>query len=604
VGNSVIAEPTDVDTGVPADVTERAGRSPTRPPSRRVLVLGREDRSVLAVVRSLGRYGIDVHLAWCPQHALARHSRYVSAVHNVPPYAADGRWLAALEALAREHQYDLIIPCDDRSLIPLHLHRGEIAGLGSVNLPNEQAFRVLFDKFQTGQLARSLGISVPHERIIDSLEALDRVLPEFSFPVILKPPRSYNLDNFSQRHRVKRVYDAQTLRTTIEPMLRHGTVLLQENFVGTGAGVEVLVSGGEILLAFQHVRVHEKFGGGGSSYRRSSALTPDLLDATTRLMRALHYSGVAMVEFKVAPDGRWILVEVNARFWGSLPLAVGAGADFPAALYQMLVEGRREFRRQYREGVYCRNLLTDLVWMAKNLKTDRSDPNTGALPIRTVLAEFGNVVTLREYSDTFTRDDLRPAIADVSRAVSGIWNRAWSGARIAVQSLGPVRMRVRADAERALRNATTVLFVCKGNICRSPFADAVAREAFPATVRVRSAGYFPTSGRPSPQEARTAAREFGVDLDAHRSNGLDAQTIADADVIFVFDDEDRRAVLARDNTARRKIHHLGVFSPAATPIIADPYGGDVDRFRETYQAIARSIRTSAASSFAAPETDE
>ena len=75
---------------------------------------------------------------------------------------------------------------------------------------------------------------------------------------------------------------------------------------------------GEVLLAFQHVRLHEPPRGGGSSYRMSTALTPELLDASVRLLKSVDYTGVAMVEFKVDPKtGRWALMEVNGRFWGS-----------------------------------------------------------------------------------------------------------------------------------------------------------------------------------------------------------------------------------------------------------------------------------------------
>ena len=61
-------------------------------------------------------------------------------------------------------------------------------------------------------------------------------------------------------------------------------------------------------------------------------------------MRALRYTGVAMVEFKVnAKTGEFVLIEINGRFWGSLPLAVAAGANFPLWLYQMWVENREDF---------------------------------------------------------------------------------------------------------------------------------------------------------------------------------------------------------------------------------------------------------------------
>jgi hypothetical protein len=53
------------------------------------------------------------------------------------------------------------------------------------------------------------------------------------------------------------------------------------------------------------------------------------------------YRRVAMVEFKREPEGgRWVLLEVNARFWGSSTWHLHAGADFPLAVFQLFVEGR------------------------------------------------------------------------------------------------------------------------------------------------------------------------------------------------------------------------------------------------------------------------
>ena len=560
--------------------------------SRTVLVLGREDRSLLAVVRSLGRYGVRVHLGWCPEESLARASRYVAAVHDIPAYGPDGAWLERLRSLAATHRFDLTIPCDDRSIIPLHLHRAEIAALGTVALPNEEAFRVFFDKAETGRVARSLGINVPRERAVTTADEAGPVAADFAFPIILKPLRSYNLDRTSGKNYVRRVYDRAAFDRTLTSMLRSGPVLIQENFQGVGVGVEVLAHAGDVRFAFQHVRVHEKFGGGGSSYRRSAPLDPRLLAAAAALMRATTYTGLAMVEFKVAPGGGWILVEVNARVWGSLPLCLSAAADFPAYLYQLLVEGRRDFPKSYREHVYSRNLSRDVIWLGKNLTADRTDPNSGSLPLAAVLGEAMNVLRLREHSDTFAVDDPRPALRELAELTGGLAARAQASLRRAALRLPPVRRSQRARAEAALRRARTVLFVCKGNICRSPFAHQVASRAFPDSVRVLSAGHYPITGRPCPDEAQIAAREFGVELAAHRSNGLDRQVIEAADVIFVFDEEDRRQVLARDATAEPKVHRLGVLAPGPA-VIADPYGGPVERFRVTYSTIARNVRAAA-----------
>jgi predicted ATP-grasp superfamily ATP-dependent carboligase len=75
---------------------------------------------------------------------------------------------------------------------------------------------------------------------------------------------------------------------------------------------------------------------------------------------ALEYTGLAMFEFKVNASGNWILLEVNARPWGSMPLPVALGVDFPYRWYRLLTAGEEEPAVAYRTGVYGRNLLPDL----------------------------------------------------------------------------------------------------------------------------------------------------------------------------------------------------------------------------------------------------
>src|SRR5207253_3587624 len=99
--------------------------------------------------------------------------------------------------------------------------------------------------------------------------------------------------------------------------------------------------------------------GSGSAVRESVAPEPGLREAALAILGSLRWRGVAMVEFRVKADGTPVFLEVNGRFWNSLPLAVYAGADFPALLAEMAERGDVEPRFDYRAGVRCRWLLGD-----------------------------------------------------------------------------------------------------------------------------------------------------------------------------------------------------------------------------------------------------
>ena len=109
-------------------------------------------------------------------------------------------------------------------------------------------------------------------------------------------------------------------------------MLLQERIEGPGVGVFVCCDRGEPVALFAHRRLREKPPSGGVSVLCESAAARSDRRATsaTRLLQALDWRGVAMVEFKRdLRDGSLRLMEINGRFWGSLQLAIDAGVEFP-----------------------------------------------------------------------------------------------------------------------------------------------------------------------------------------------------------------------------------------------------------------------------------
>ena len=559
---------------------------------RRVLVLGRDTRAFLAVVRSLGRQGLEVQVGWCDPRAAAAQSRYVRTRHDIPaPSLQRFEWRdRLLEILRREH-VDLVIPCNDPSILPLQLHKADFAPfLGCIYLLEDRAFRIAFDKLESYDLARSLGIRVPRRLRVACLEDLPPALDAFSFPVLVKPRASFTSDRLTSKHHVRWARSPRELQSLVQALLPWGDVAVEERISGRGAGVEVLAHEGEVLACFQHVRVHEPPSGGGSSYRCSSALDPQLVRATQRFLEALRYTGVAMLEFRIDPErGTWAFIEINARFWGSLPLALAVGADFPYYLYQMWVEGRRDFPRGYRTGVYCRNLALDALWMKRTWQADRSDPTVTTVSRWRVATDLVRLVTLREHSDTFVLDDPWPGVAE-------LWNAARRGLRMlqrAVRSRIICRPQLRprraATARQALRRARRVLFVCKGNICRSPFAHHLAERVSPSHLAIASCGYHPEPGRRCPAEAVRVADEMGIDLRPHRSQVLSVRMLHDADVIFVFDQDNYLALRDGHAWALPKVHFLGVLGDRHPAVIRDPDGGSAADFRVVYEAIRQSV---------------
>lgn len=572
----------------------------------KVLVLGNDDRSFLSVIRSLGRKNICVHVGWCTNAKTALYSKYIFKVHEIPPYSQkDDSWKKLLIVLFQRERFDIVIPCNDQTIIPLHEYRKELEPFAFIYLLNENAFEVAFDKSKSSRLARELNIPVPREIEVFSHNESKEIIQNYQFPIVLKPITSFTLSNIQRgRNKVCKAFNSNELSTYLRKMLFQGSVLVQENFVGKGVGVEVMAKEGEIHFAFQHVRIHEaifrggnSYGGGGSygggsSYRKSTAVKPELLTATRKLIKALNYTGVVMVEFKVNfKTNEWVFLEINGRFWGSLPLAIASGADFPFYLYQLLVEGKRSFPQYYKKGMYCRNYFIDFYWMSVNFRSNRFNPNPENLPFWTVAKELINILIFRERSDTLVIDDLKPGFYEIASLVSIIKKGVFRKTQLKLISLSPIRKIYSRKVHSLLRKVEVVLFVCKGNICRSPFAQYYAQCIFPKGVKVMSVGYFPEEGRNSPEEAIEVARRYGIDLYKHRSIIVTEEIIRKADIVFTFDEENLKYINDQFPSYKTKIFRFSLLVNKGHLSIRDPYGGTVADFNEVYSDIYRILET-------------
>ncbi len=559
-------------------------------PERKALVLGtdfKNYRSCLTIIRSLGRKGIRVHLGWSHHEGIARHSKYVKYIHELPAYTTDNNyWKDELIALIEKGKFDFVVPVNEQASTPLELHRADFEKYPSVYLLNQKAYDVVFDKFKTDDLAHSLNIPMPKERRVRDLAEIDSILGDFAFPIVLKPRASFDKRDLKRKMYVYKAYNAKELKTSLRHLLAFGDVLIQENFIGSGVGIEFLADQGKILFAFEHVRLHEPLMGGGSSYRKSAELNPDLLDATKKIISQIDYTGVGMAEFKFDfSSGKWIFLEINGRFWGSIPLAVAAGADFPYFLYQMKVENKRDFAQDYNTDLYCRNRIRDFEWILSNFSTDKTDPSKNTLPNSKVLSEFSNLLLFREKNDTCVIDDMMPGIYEFGRLIKLIAKKI----REALPQCKIIRNFRVHRARKLMRKAKGVLFICYGNIYRSPFADNYARNVLPADIEIASGGYLPRAGRPCHQRAIDIADEFDVDLSAHRSVFVTEKMIRRADVIFIFDRHNKDSILERFPFAKRKLCYLGHLSKRGPVIINDPIENNLYGVREIYRTIKQAI---------------
>jgi protein-tyrosine-phosphatase len=138
-----------------------------------------------------------------------------------------------------------------------------------------------------------------------------------------------------------------------------------------------------------------------------------------------------------------------------------------------------------------------------------------------------------------------------------------------------------------------LLFVCSGNTCRSPMAEAIARgllrERGWAHVDVSSAGTGAMAGSAASPEAVTVAREHGLELDTHASQPLTPELIAWADLVLVMGPSHMHVV--RELGGAEKVSFVTEFLDGdgyAQPV-ADPFGGDQEHYREAFVQLEAAV---------------
>jgi len=339
----------------------------------RVLITDGDERSALAAARSLGSAGHTVFVGSAGGRSLAGGSRRVAHEVALPDPLVDPEGLAdRVAALAGETGLDVVLPMTEASLLAILPARGRISA--ALPWPPDERFRRICDKGRVFEAARQVGIAVPEERVCGSRAALRTAARAIGFPLVVKPSRSVaGAAGSRAKHPVRHARDEAELETIAGSLPESAfPVHVQARVEGSGVGVFLLRWGGRTLARFAHRRLREKPPSGGVSvYRESIALDPELEDASTRLLDAFAWEGVAMVEYKLGADGRPWLMEINGRFWGSLQLAIDAGVDFPRLLVAAALGQPVEPVTSYRVGVRTRWVWGDVDHLLQRLLRSR-----------------------------------------------------------------------------------------------------------------------------------------------------------------------------------------------------------------------------------------
>ncbi len=231
-----------------------------------------------------------------------------------------------IDWLSRNH-CDVIFPLDDDVLECLLLNRSKLPDPDLLLSPDVATIQHVNDKSWLIPYAASVGVPVPATQVVRS-EADLLGLREAAFPAIVKPSHD------SGGRGLRRAYSWTQLKAACREILSGGhSVLIQESIPAEGHGLGYFAlydRTGGLVAQFMHRRLREYPVDGGPSTLREAIWNESLARTARGLLESLNWVGVAMVEFKEdVRDGIPKLMEINARFWGSIALPIYSGVNFP-----------------------------------------------------------------------------------------------------------------------------------------------------------------------------------------------------------------------------------------------------------------------------------
>ena len=137
-----------------------------------------------------------------------------------------------------------------------------------------------------------------------------------------------------------------------------------------------------------------------------------------------------------------------------------------------------------------------------------------------------------------------------------------------------------------------VLFVCTGNTCRSPMAEALFRHRIAGEMdwQTQSAGIFSDSGSPASRNAVEALRELKVDLTTHRSQPITAELVEQAALIVTMTEGHAAHVRQWFPEVGNKVCLINSFGTSKVPAdVSDPFGGSLNTYKRTRDEIDRAL---------------
>jgi len=390
----------------------------------KILVTDGRALSSLAIARSLGRAGAEVHVCDDFRRTMSAFSKHVTDVKVHEPISeSTADFVDWLVDCCRHENYDLVVPVRDETTLAVAEHRERLSTVTSVFVADQPTISRMMDKGSCMQAADAVGVPIPATYYPTDSDDLAEIRTEAAFPVLIKPRIA------SGARGIVRVDEPSELARKYETVSNsHPDPIIQE-FVDHAGGHysigTVFDDNSEPVATHVYKETRQYPASGGPAIAAHTVERESWTDSVLDLLREHNWKGPAHMDVLYDPDtDEYRLIEVNPRFWSSLNLTISSGVDIPTLLYKMAVDGTRpESNGEYRVGTNYRWIVpNELLWLWSHDHKLQAIRELGSWDRNTCCA-------------TLSRDDIRPAFGVLAQGIDylksadrrkKIFDRGWS----------------------------------------------------------------------------------------------------------------------------------------------------------------------------------
>jgi len=364
----------------------------------------------LGIIRSLGRKKIPVYLVNDQSLCIGRFSKFTTKFFQCRNYHNPDilvRFLTDLASLEKINGW-VVYPTNDAAIYAISINKKNLEQYFRIPTPEWEVTRKAYNKKLTYAIAEKCGIPVPDTKYPENLNHLIAISKSIRYPVILKPAIMYTYYKITGKKAIivrnsdELMNEYRRMSSVIPPE----DIMIQEIIPGRPGQLYSFCSffkDGKSLATCAARRYRQKpmDCGKGTTFARSEVV-PELEGYGTKFLREIGYYGLSEVEFKKDPrDGKYKLLEMNARTWLWHSLAIQCGVNFPYMLYEDQITGNTKPAAFFRSGVQWVHFYTDFAISVNEI-----------LHRKMTVKEYIHSFDGETDEAVFARDDAMPFLAE------------------------------------------------------------------------------------------------------------------------------------------------------------------------------------------------